>query len=164
MFTLRTCLTVLLSLLITCETAFARQSFLEEWRSIYPNSSSSRRECQLCHANSSGGQPWNGYGFDIRTRYIEIDRTDMRQAIIDIQELDSDTDQSNLSNLEEIRQSFDPGWRSPGLNFIIFSDLNFDQIVSPFNDTDEFGRGELSADFCFATVIPNSEKAFTICL
>jgi len=49
----------------------------------------------------------------------------MRRAIIDTESLNSDGDINGLSNLQEIQQNFDPGWRSPEFNFILFADMSF---------------------------------------
>jgi len=150
---------VLSALILSSADVNARQSFLDEWRTIYPDSSSSRRGCQLCHARSEGGQPWNGYGFDIRTRFIEINRFDIRTAIVDAQAINSDGDVNGMSNLQEIEQGFDPGWRAPGFNFILYADMNFDQVLSPFNDTDN-----RDVDFCFVIPLVETNKAVTVCL
>ena len=58
------CLTMLLTL--TAQVAVARPSILAAWQSAYPASDSDLVNCQLCHQNTSGGNPWNAYGWNIR--------------------------------------------------------------------------------------------------
>jgi len=101
--------------------AFALQSFLTQWQNIsYPSSSSDDAQCQLCHVNSNGGQPWNAYGWQIRAEY-RSNGFDIAQAISNAaQPNNSDNDPCtpdanamppiSCDNLDEITAGTQPGW------------------------------------------------------
>jgi parallel beta-helix repeat protein len=55
-------------LLLAASTAGAFPGSLSDWQQRYGAASQSgdNAQCQLCHAEANGGDPWNGYGWDIR--------------------------------------------------------------------------------------------------
>lgn len=119
--------------------------FLQEWKTIYAESSSSDRACQLCHVRAEGGEPWNAYGFEIRDAYIELfGSTQIGLAIRAVESNNSDRDSNNQSNLEEINLNLDPGWNINNDNVWIFK--NGDAIKGkPF----PFVIPALNQQFCF---------------
>ena len=52
--------------------AWARPSYLNTaWPAIYPGSTSDdTAQCQLCHEKTTGGVPWNAYGYAIRLNWV----------------------------------------------------------------------------------------------
>jgi hypothetical protein len=58
----------LLLLLVSATPAGAFPQTLNAWQARYaPSPSGANAACQLCHVNANGGDPWNGYGWDIRS-------------------------------------------------------------------------------------------------
>ena len=113
-------------LLIAClmlSPAYAVPDFLQRWSAFYPDSNSDEIACQLCHQRVDGGDGWNGYGFDVRNNYIELGRVSIEQAFIDVEQLNSDVDENQLSNIQEIDQALYPGWVNSNTNTIFFSDF-----------------------------------------
>jgi len=47
----------------------------------------------------------------------------IEQAFIDVEQLNSDVDENQLSNIQEIDQSLYPGWVNSNTNTIFFSDF-----------------------------------------
>lgn len=89
-------------------------SILSAWESVYPDSTSSDAECQLCHASANvGGEPWNAYGWDIREDLQGTAKSvqDFINAINSAGEFDQDGDDLSLLSKEEIFRGFQPGWR-----------------------------------------------------
>lgn len=93
-------------------------NFLTQWQAAYPSSTSSADgvSCQLCHQRSDGGNGWNTYGWVLREAYIDANRVSFSNAISTIQNLDSDGD--TTSNLDEINNNQQPGWRAGANNTI----------------------------------------------
>jgi hypothetical protein len=94
------------------------------WASAYPGSQTDDNliagtgtACQLCHANSFGAQPWNGYGWAIRQQ-LEAGAT-ITEAIAAVEGANSDLDPGGASNLSEIVAGTQPGW-TPGPNNTLF--------------------------------------------
>lgn len=125
--------------------AVAREDFLQAWEEVYPSSLSSQRRCQLCHYQSTGGDGWNGYGFTVRNQFIDLNRSDIKEAFRLANLFDSDLDQR--TNAIEIEQGFDPGWRTPDNNFVFFKDGLVLSVASPFTDTD-INPNSLNDEIC----------------
>jgi hypothetical protein len=55
------------ALLVVGGGAHAFPGLLEDWQQRYGaiSPSGDNAQCQLCHADATGGSPWNGYGWDI---------------------------------------------------------------------------------------------------
>jgi parallel beta-helix repeat protein len=92
---------------------------LTDWKARYGaiSSSGDSANCQLCHVNSNGGAPWNGYGWNIREAKRDAacdlngDATiSNAEAFYCVEQLNSDRDGSDYSNLFEIGVSTQPGW------------------------------------------------------
>ncbi len=134
-------------------------SFLESWRNLYPNSSSGERNCQLCHVQESGDEPWNSYGFEIRDAYLTLfGSTDIDAAIEFVEDSDSDRDPQSLSNLQEIELGLDPGWAPGPINIWIYK--NGDAIGGKLPPFAELSTTE---ETCFPIIAKN--RAVTlVCL
>jgi len=119
-------LTVVVVLLFSSK-AFAVQSFLDDWRTQYPDSRSADIRCQLCHAMREGGSPWNAYGRDIRNAFREpVPNTrTIQQAFQAVEMLNSDADGAGINNLAEIMANEQPGWREGRVNLA----YNRDDVV-----------------------------------
>ncbi|MFQ5804173.1 MAG: choice-of-anchor D domain-containing protein [Candidatus Methylomirabilales bacterium] len=126
----RVMLFVALGVCIGAGPAMARGTFLSPWQSTYPASLSddnvingTGKSCQLCHRDSSGGDPWNGYGWDIK---LGLDAgLSTADAITAIEALNSDMDPGNFENYNpgpggEIDQNTQPGWTGGPNNTIYF--------------------------------------------
>lgn len=101
---------------------------LADWKARYGaiSSSGDTAGCQLCHANDKGGDPWNGYGWDIRNakRDMSCDvngdgGVSNAEAFFCVEQQNSDRDGSNHSNLFEIGVNAQPGW-TQGANNILY--------------------------------------------
>lgn len=94
--------------------AWAFPNIRDAWRAKYPTSTSSdTANCQLCHLNAGGGEPWNDYGWAVRV-HIENGMTP-DQAFAAVEGDDSDGDPNSSANLLEILADTQPGW-TPGAN------------------------------------------------
>lgn len=112
------CLSVVF-LLIYAALSIARPDFLGEWNSKYPNSNSNDMGCQLCHANTGGGSPWNGYGWEIRSIY-RSNNFDIEAALDAAENIDLDGDPIAATALDDIRAGFQPGW-TEGANNTLYA-------------------------------------------
>lgn len=147
---------------MTMETAEARQIFLNSWNSLYPKSNSDRRNCQLCHVLPTGGEPWNSYGYAIRSQYIANHRLDITAAIVSVEHDNSDQDKENLTNIQEIRLNLDPGWVSPKKSLGVTADGFVFELEAPFNDVDH--RYDDSADELCVGMVKENNTFFIFCL
>jgi len=98
-------------------------TFPSVWRDIYPDSTSdqiSTEGCQLCHRDTSGGSPWNAYGWRIR-QVFNGNGGDIVNAIEEAENIDSDADPSNRRSIDEINYNFQPGWTAGANNTIYFA-------------------------------------------
>ncbi len=61
------------SILVAATQAGAFPQSLRDWQDRYGAASASgdNADCQLCHVNQNGGDPWNGYGWDIRDALVD---------------------------------------------------------------------------------------------
>ncbi len=150
---------ITIALLVACDTTFASPQFLAEWKNIYPSSVSSQRNCQLCHANAEGGEPWNPYGFEIRDIYLEqFGSTQISLAIRSVEQNNSDNDPQGRSNIEEIKAGSDPGWAIEPINRWIFKNGDtFSDRHFPFESTSDL------EPFCIL-IKNNTENYSFVCL
>lgn len=147
---------------MTVQTAEARQNFLNAWKSLYPESNSDRRNCQLCHVLPTGGEPWNSYGYAIRRHYIDNRRLDIPAAITSVEPDNSDQDEENLTNLQEILSDLDPGWVSTKKSLGVTADGFVFELDAPFNDVDR--RYDDGADELCVSLILNEDSHINFCL
>ncbi|MDA7687128.1 hypothetical protein N9177_00685 [bacterium] len=107
---------------LSIDVAVARPSILSAWQATYPSSDSDLVNCQLCHQNTSGGNPWNAYGWNIR-QGIQNSGLAASAAIAAVEAINSDASVVSASNnLEEISASTQPGWTAGAANTIYFKD------------------------------------------
>lgn len=120
---------VALCLLLPTNLAMAFPQTLTAWQDRYGASSDSgdSAKCQLCHVESNGGSPWNGYGWDIRDALsdpgcdLNSSGTITNDEAFFCIELDnSDRDGSDYDNFTETGLSTQPGWTN-GDNNIYYS-------------------------------------------
>ena len=117
------CLLMLGTALVLCfvdaTPASAFPQTLTNWEMMY-GLTPGGADCQLCHLTT--GEPWNGYGWDIRDALGNLvcdgaddstpdgDVNDF-EAFACVEDLNSDEDPGNFSNWEEITGfSTQPGW------------------------------------------------------
>ncbi|GAA6137715.1 hypothetical protein NBRC116583_14620 [Arenicella sp. 4NH20-0111] len=139
----------------------ARPDFLDAWNEVYPDVRASELGCQLCHASRDGGDGWNGYGFDIRSTFIEVfARADINASIEFVENLNSDQDSLNFSNVSEIRRGLYPGWVDESLNTVFFKDGTF---LLNQNSPDQERVFVEEQEVCF-TIISKKKRTALICL
>jgi parallel beta-helix repeat protein len=122
--------------------ASAHEATLDEWQAKYGpgtawnSSSGDIAECQLCHRDADGGNPWNGYGWDLReARFAQECDTDGRLPNSDeerfacVEGWDSDGECS--WNDVEILASTQPGWTEGPNNLIFYKGGDFDTDQTP---------------------------------
>ena len=105
-----------LVLILSTGVIFGYGSIRNAWVDHYdagPNLQS--MACQLCHAESSGGQPWNAYGWAIRQEYDGNGRN-LINAFIAVESQNSDNDSGGYTNLAEILADTPPGWTTGAVN------------------------------------------------
>jgi len=83
--------------------------------------------CQMCHRDSTGGEPWNPYGFALRQTGIDF---------FGVEGLNSDADSTGASNLDEICADTQPGWNADGTNLVFFRDGSTQPANAPVVDGD----------------------------
>jgi len=82
------------SLVVFSSSVSASFTFPDAWRDIYPDSTSDQITtlgCQLCHRDTSGGSPWNAYGWRVR-QVFNANGGDIVDAIEEAEKI-----QSNLA-------------------------------------------------------------------
>jgi parallel beta-helix repeat protein len=108
-----------LALLLLPSAARAFPGTLQDWQQRYGaiSPSGDNAQCQLCHANASGGSPWNGYGWDVRLALADPDcdlnadgSVSNAEAFYCIELDDSDADGGANDNQSEIGLGTQPGW------------------------------------------------------
>ncbi len=116
-------------LMMVAAQAGAFPKTLNDWQNRYGASSASgdNADCQLCHVNANGGDPWNGYGWDMRDALVDLtcdvsgDGTVSNAEALFCIELDnSDGDGSGVDNTTEIGVSTQPGWTNGAFNTHFF--------------------------------------------
>ncbi|MBW2726391.1 MAG: right-handed parallel beta-helix repeat-containing protein, partial [Deltaproteobacteria bacterium] len=109
--------------------AFAFQGILQDWQSRYGATSPSgdNAVCQLCHVDANGGNPWNGYGWDIGGALNDPDcdfdnsgGVSNDEAFFCLELLNSDEDGSGVDNVMEIGLGTQPGWTEGAFNTYYF--------------------------------------------
>ena len=109
-------------LIVSSAPLFANPVLFGEWQAKYPESKSDDNAgCQLCHLNPGGNQPWNSYGFDLRTAY-RANSFDFDRAMDLVQFTNSDESEPAADNLEEILANFQPGWADGATNTVYWVD------------------------------------------
>ncbi len=113
-----------------CMTVFASSAgafpqTLDAWQERYgaTSDSGSNAACQLCHVNTNGGSPWNGYGWDIRDALADLG-CDLNlngvvsnaEAFFCVELDNSDGDGSGVDNITEIGLGTQPGWTEGPFN------------------------------------------------
>lgn len=95
--------------LTSARNASAWPGILIEWQNLYPGSQSDdNASCALCHVSSSGDEPWNPYGWEIRRRMVA--GLSAHDAILEAAQWDSDDNPRSWSNQVEIDAHTQPGW------------------------------------------------------
>jgi hypothetical protein len=93
--------------LANLQPAFAANSYLNTWSSLYPGSASGNNaSCQLCHGDST--QDINPYGYAMAL--CNGATGTISQRILAIEGQNSDGDAGGFTNLEEINANAQPGW------------------------------------------------------
>jgi parallel beta-helix repeat protein len=112
------------ALLITPPAAAFPQT-QNAWQDRYGATSDSADNagCQLCHVNSNGGSPWNGYGWAIRDALVEPGCDVNMNGVVSNEEAffcveldNSDNDGSSYDNVTETGLSTQPGWTEGAFN------------------------------------------------
>jgi parallel beta-helix repeat protein len=141
---LRTSLALLLGAFIVAAAtqADAFPGTLSDWQSRYGavSPSGDNARCQLCHANSNGGVPWNAYGWDIGVALddpgCDLDgdgAVTNAEAFYCIEPLNSDGDGGGNDNLAEIVLGTQPGW-TLGPNNTLYNNFGTIPGALPPND------------------------------
>ncbi len=102
---------VSLGVLTVSPPVHATSSFLNSWRSTYPDSASASNletPCTLCH-NTGAFSQLNGYGWDFKQNGYSFTA---------IESLNSDRDPGANDNLSEIEAGTQPGWTEGAHNII----------------------------------------------
>jgi hypothetical protein len=127
---LRFCLALVTGaiLVATATQASAFTSILLDWQQRYGATSPSgdNAGCQLCHLDATGGgDPWNGYGWDIGGALIDPDcdlnlsgNVTNEEAFFCVELLDSDGQGDD--NVTEIGLGTQPGWTEGPFNTLYF--------------------------------------------
>ena len=107
------------ALMLSATQSGAFPGTLNDWQDRYGAASSSgdSARCQLCHVETNGGDPWNGYGWDIRDAIADLS-CDLNldgvvsnaEAFFCVELENSDGDGSGFDNATEIGLSKQPGW------------------------------------------------------
>ena len=85
------------------------QDIFVEFLNLYPTSfTAPNGSCMTCHEDFQGGPPWNSYGWGVRGGINS--GLSVSEAILAMENLNSDGDPDGWSNLEEIMASTQPGW------------------------------------------------------
>jgi hypothetical protein len=113
-----TAATGVLAFALTPRPAVAWPTFLATWQTHYPSSTTDDnviagygQGCMVCHFNPGGGDGWNPYGWEIRTKFYAGYAID--DAIDAAEKWDSDANPSSWRNIIEINANTQPGW-TPG--------------------------------------------------
>ena len=61
------------ALILATSQAIAFPKTFNDWQARYnpPSATADNAACQTCHVQTNGGDPWNGYGWDIRNARID---------------------------------------------------------------------------------------------
>ncbi len=114
-------------LVVTATQAVAFPGILQDWQSRYGATSPSgdNAGCQLCHVDANGGNPWNGYGWDIggalNDPVCDFDNSggvSNEEAFFCVELLNSD--EAGVDNVMEIGLGTQPGWTEGAFNTYYF--------------------------------------------
>ena len=114
-----------LSMTVFASSAGAFPQTLDAWLERYAATpdAGTNAACQLCHVNTNGGSPWNGYGWDIRDALadpgcdLNLNGVVSNAEAFFCVELDnSDGDGSGIDNITEIGLGTQPGWTEGPFN------------------------------------------------
>ena len=131
--------------LLSAAGAGAFPQTLNAWENRYGanSDSGSNASCQLCHVESNGGSPWNGYGWDIRDALadsfcdLNINGVVSNDEAFFCVEMDnSDGDGSGVDNITETGVSTQPGWTDGPFNIHYFRAGTVDGNLPPDDDAD----------------------------
>ena len=137
-------------LVMTATQAGAFPQTLNAWQDRYGATSASggNAQCQLCHGNVNGGDPWNGYGWDIRDALVDLACDLNANGVVSNQEAfycveldNSDGDGSGYDNATEIGLGTQPGWTNG-----LFNTLFFKSGLVSINQPPPAGIGALDPD------------------
>ena len=64
-------------------------------------------DCQLCHRDSNGGQPWNAYGFELHLNGVDFAAADLVDS-----DGDGDTNGEEIDYRDLDNYAAQPGWTS----------------------------------------------------
>jgi hypothetical protein len=122
-----TAATGVLAVAMTPRPAPAWPTFLATWQAHYPNSTTDDnviagygQGCMVCHFNPGGGDGWNPYGWEIRTKFYAGYAID--DAINAAEKWDSDANPFSWRNIIEINANTQPGWTPGAVNIEHFAD------------------------------------------
>jgi PKD repeat protein len=103
-------------LLVTIPTAQALNSFSKNWDSLYPNTltSTGDADCAVCHGSSTSNL--NAYGAELCRSFDGTVPADITNYLLSIEGVNSDSDSSGSTNLQEIEASAQPGWTTGANN------------------------------------------------
>ena len=87
--------------------AYPYSSFRNRWVNTYESAANVSTGCRICHQRSSGGSPWNAYGWSIREELFS-NGYNIEEAFLAVETLDSDKDGS--TDIQEINSDTTPGW------------------------------------------------------
>ncbi|MDH3646643.1 MAG: right-handed parallel beta-helix repeat-containing protein [Gammaproteobacteria bacterium] len=112
------------SALLAAGAAGAFPQTLNAWQDRYDASDSGTNAvCQLCHVDATGGSPWNGYGWDIRSALGDLGCDLNTNGVVSNEEAffcveldNSDGDGSGHDNITEIGLGTQPGWTEGAFN------------------------------------------------
>ena len=98
---------------------------LNDWQARYGGASASgdNAQCQLCHVEANGGDPWNGYGWNLRDSLADPGcdlngdgAVSNQEAFFCVELLNSDADGSGFDDAMEIGLGTQPGWTDGPFN------------------------------------------------
>jgi len=116
-------------LVVMATQALAFRGVLQDWQSRYGATSPSgdNADCQLCHVDANGGDPWNGYGWDIGGAlndpgcdFDNSGEVNPDEAFFCLELVNSDGDGSDYDNVTEIGLGTQPGWTNGEFNTYYF--------------------------------------------
>ena len=120
---LRTLASALLTagLLAAITPAQALKSFMGTWQATYPGSTTDNANCALCHGTQD--QNLNAYGKALCDAFDGNLPLNIVPALEAIESLDSDSDPTASTNLQEINVNAQPGWTEGPVNQIYVADV-----------------------------------------
>ncbi|MBI5376515.1 MAG: hypothetical protein HZA77_13860 [Candidatus Schekmanbacteria bacterium] len=119
-------ISVCLTLVGLCSSAFGESSYLTAWKTKYPTSTAATNisattssQCVLCHFNGTKST-FNAYGWAVRAQLggaTGVNSATITAAFVAVEALNSDGDPTGWSNWQEIvTYNTQPGWRTGANN------------------------------------------------